>query len=165
MANSASLSSVEIMGPVEGRAAEVLTPRGAGLPRRPAPRVSTRAAATCWPRARRGRRDSTPARTRTSCPRPPPCATATGAWRRSRPDLQDRRVEITGPVDRKMIINALNSGAKVFMADFEDANSPDLGQPDRGPGQPDAIGGPAKLDFTRSATGRAYALKRQAAPC
>jgi|SRR5208337_1311302 len=39
-------------------------------------------------------------------------------------DLQDRRVEITGPVDRKMIINALNSGANVFMADFEDSNSP-----------------------------------------
>lgn len=39
-------------------------------------------------------------------------------------DLADRRVEITGPVDRKMIINALNSGAKVFMADFEDATSP-----------------------------------------
>lgn len=39
-------------------------------------------------------------------------------------DLQDRRVEITGPVDRRMVINALNSGAKVFMADFEDANSP-----------------------------------------
>jgi malate synthase len=39
-------------------------------------------------------------------------------------DLRDRRVEITGPVDRKMVINALNSGAKVFMADFEDANSP-----------------------------------------
>lgn len=39
-------------------------------------------------------------------------------------DLQDRRVEITGPVDRKMIINALNSGAKVFMADFEDSHSP-----------------------------------------
>lgn len=39
-------------------------------------------------------------------------------------DLQDRRVEITGPVERKMIINALNSGAKVFMADFEDSNSP-----------------------------------------
>ena len=39
-------------------------------------------------------------------------------------DLMDRRVEITGPVDRKMIINALNSGAKVFMADFEDSNSP-----------------------------------------
>jgi malate synthase len=39
-------------------------------------------------------------------------------------DLQDRRVEITGPVDRKMIINALNSGATHYMADFEDANSP-----------------------------------------
>ncbi len=39
-------------------------------------------------------------------------------------DLLDRRVEITGPVDRKMIINALNSGANVYMADFEDANSP-----------------------------------------
>src|SRR6202021_2190566 len=39
-------------------------------------------------------------------------------------DLLDRRVEITGPVERKMIINALNSGASVFMADFEDANSP-----------------------------------------
>jgi malate synthase len=38
--------------------------------------------------------------------------------------LTDRRVEITGPVERKMMINALNSGAKVFMADFEDANSP-----------------------------------------
>jgi malate synthase len=39
-------------------------------------------------------------------------------------DIQDRRVEITGPTDRKMVINALNSGAKVFMADFEDANTP-----------------------------------------
>jgi malate synthase len=39
-------------------------------------------------------------------------------------DLQDRRVEITGPVDRKMVINALNCGAKVFMADFEDSNTP-----------------------------------------
>ncbi len=39
-------------------------------------------------------------------------------------DLQDRRTEITGPVDRKMVINALNSGAKVFMADFEDATAP-----------------------------------------
>jgi malate synthase len=39
-------------------------------------------------------------------------------------DLTDRRVEITGPVDRKMIINALNSGAKVYMADFEDSHSP-----------------------------------------
>ena len=49
-----------------------------------------------------------------------------GDWRIAPfPDeIADRRVEITGPVDRKMVINALNSGAQVFMADFEDANSP-----------------------------------------
>src|SRR5205807_3555379 len=48
------------------------------------------------------------------------------AWRvaSAPPDLDDRRVEITGPVERKMMINALNSGARVFMADFEDALSP-----------------------------------------
>ncbi|MBI2824187.1 MAG: malate synthase A [Planctomycetia bacterium] len=40
------------------------------------------------------------------------------------PDLLDRRVEITGPVDRKMVINALNSGAKMYMADFEDSHAP-----------------------------------------
>ena len=47
-------------------------------------------------------------------------------WKVAAPpaDLRDRRVEITGPLDRKMVINALNSGAKVFMADFEDATSP-----------------------------------------
>ena len=49
-----------------------------------------------------------------------------GIWRAAEiPEiLEDRRVEITGPVDRKMMINALNSGAKVFMADFEDVTSP-----------------------------------------
>ncbi len=52
--------------------------------------------------------------------------TREGDWkvRPAPPGLQDRRVEITGPVDRKMMINALNSGANVFMADFEDALSP-----------------------------------------
>ena len=49
-----------------------------------------------------------------------------GDWRvaPAPPDLQDRRVEITGPTDRKMVINALNSGARCFMADLEDANAP-----------------------------------------
>jgi malate synthase len=77
-------------------------------------------------------------------------------------DLQDRRVEITGPVDRKMIINALNSGAKVFMADFEDASSPTFanmveGQvnlKDRWAGQ---------LGFTDAASGKSYALKDRVA--
>src|SRR5438309_325610 len=49
-----------------------------------------------------------------------------GEWRVAAPppDLRDRRCEITGPVDRKMMINALNSGARVFMGDFEDSLSP-----------------------------------------
>jgi malate synthase len=49
-----------------------------------------------------------------------------GSWRVAPPrsDYEDRRVEITGPTDRKLVINALNSGARGFMADFEDANSP-----------------------------------------
>lgn len=53
-------------------------------------------------------------------------ATRQGNWKVSQipQDLQDRRVEITGPVDRKMIINGLNSRAKVYMADFEDSQSP-----------------------------------------
>ena len=51
-------------------------------------------------------------------------ARATGKSPRRRPISLDRRCEITGPVDRKMMINALNSGGRVFMADFEDANSP-----------------------------------------
>jgi malate synthase len=57
---------------------------------------------------------------------PETSAVRTGAWRCAPlpADLLDRRVEITGPVDRKMVINALNSGASVFMADFEDANAP-----------------------------------------
>jgi malate synthase len=49
-----------------------------------------------------------------------------GDWRVAPipPDIHDRRTEITGPVDRKMVINALNCGASVYMADFEDANTP-----------------------------------------
>src|ERR1700742_1945645 len=73
-------------------------------------------------------------------------------------DLLDRRVEITGPVDRKMIINALNSGAKVFMADFEDASAPvfanmiegQINLRDRWAGA---------IDFVAPETGKQYALK------
>jgi malate synthase len=57
---------------------------------------------------------------------PETAAVREGSWRVVPPayDLIDRRVEITGPVDRKMVINALNSGAQVYMADFEDSHSP-----------------------------------------
>src|SRR5271170_6944268 len=77
-------------------------------------------------------------------------------------DLLDRRVEITGPVDRKMIVNALNSGAKVFMADFEDASSPVFANMVEGQANlKDRWAG--KIAFTDSATGKSYALKSQPA--
>jgi malate synthase len=82
-----------------------------------------------------------------------------GDWRVAPipPDLLDRRVEITGPTDRKMIVNALNAGARVFMADFEDATSPtwanliegQLNLKDRWSGT---------IDFTDPTTGKAYRL-------
>ncbi len=76
----------------------------------------------------RRRERAAPARPTGSARRssPPPRHVREAAWEVAPlpPDLLDRRVEITGPTDRKMIINALNSGANVFMADFEDASSP-----------------------------------------
>ena len=72
-------------------------------------------------------------------------------------DLQDRRVEITGPVDRKMVINALNSGANVFMTDFEDANSPTWRNNLEGQVNLKDLWH-ASLDFTDAASGKAYKL-------
>jgi malate synthase len=70
-------------------------------------------------------------------------------------DLLDRRVEITGPVDRKMIVNALNSGANVFMADFEDANSPTWANNVEGQiNLKDCWAD--RLDFTDPASGKRY---------
>ena len=72
-------------------------------------------------------------------------------------DILDRRVEITGPVDRKMIINALNCGANVFMADFEDATTPSWANQVEGQiNLRDAIG--RKIDFTEPSTGKSYKL-------
>src|SRR5262249_60324993 len=85
----------------------------AALPGRSAPRRADRRAA---------RREG-PA---PSGPLPDTAAIRSAAWQVAPPraDYADRRVEITGPTDRKLVINALNSGASGFMADFEDANSP-----------------------------------------
>ncbi len=80
-----------------------------------------------------------------------------GAWQVCSipPDLQDRRVEITGPTDRKMIINALNSGARVFMADCEDSLTPNWDNVMRGQiNLRDAVAGTIELD----ANGKHYAL-------
>ncbi|MBI4639073.1 MAG: malate synthase A [Candidatus Tectomicrobia bacterium] len=86
-----------------------------------------------------------------------------GEWRvaPTPKDLQDRRVEITGPVERRMIINALNSGAKVFMADFEDALSPTWENIIRGQGNLiDAVR--RTIEFTNP-EGRLYKLKEEIA--
>ena len=78
------------------------------------------------------------------------------------PDLLDRRVEITGPVERKMIINALNSGAKVFMADFEDSNTPNWGNTMQGQiNLRDAID--RTIDYTHPQNGKHYRLNEQTA--
>src|SRR5262245_8760686 len=77
-------------------------------------------------------------------------------------DLQDRRVEITGPVDRKMVINALNSGASVFMADFEDANSPTWANQVSGQANlMDAVR--RTITYEAPETGKSYALNPRTA--
>jgi malate synthase len=76
--------------------------------------------------------------------------------------LQDRRVEITGPVDRKMMINALNSGAKMFMADFEDASSPTFANMVEG--QANMIDyADGNLAFEDEARGKSYRLNDETA--
>ncbi len=77
-------------------------------------------------------------------------------------DLMDRRVEITGPVDRKMIINALNSGASVFMADLEDSHCPTWANTIEGQiNLADAVR--RTIDFTHPVTGKSYALADETA--
>jgi malate synthase len=120
---TATSSAVELRGPVEGRAGEVLTPDA----------LAFVAALQREFRAERERLLATRAERQAELDAgalpeflPESREVREGDWRvaPAPADLHDRRVEITGPVDRKMIINALNSGARVFMADFEDANSP-----------------------------------------
>jgi malate synthase len=114
---------VEIRGALDGRAAEILTPEALDF--------FVRLAREFEPTRQRllaRRVDVQRALDRGERPGflPETAALRASVWRAPPPpkDLQDRRVEITGPVERKMIINALNSGANVFMADFEDSNAP-----------------------------------------
>jgi len=93
---------------------------------------------------------------------PETAALRAAAWRCAPvpADIQDRRVEITGPVDRKMVINALNSGAQVFMADFEDATAPTLQNVVEGQRNlRDAVRGEIRLTHN----GRVYALDERVA--
>jgi malate synthase len=114
---------VVVRGETDGRAAELLTPAAlsfvAALQRSFNPRREELLAARVERQAKlaAGELPDFLPETRT---------VRDGEWRvaPAPPALRDRRCEITGPVERKMMINALNSGARVFMADFEDANSP-----------------------------------------
>src|SRR5213082_1718687 len=119
----AATEHVQLKGKVEGRAAEVLTPQALSFVARLQREFAGRRRELLRLRDER--------QTRLDAGEMPQFLVTTSSVRESDwkvgkapQDLQDRRVEITGPTDRKMLINALNSGARVFMADFEDANSP-----------------------------------------
>lgn len=116
-------ANIQITGPIEGRAVEILTPEAlafvADLHRRFDSRRRELLAARV---ARQARFDA--GELPDFLPETAEVRAADWTVAPIPTDLQDRRVEITGPVDRKMIINDLNCGAKVFMADFEDATSP-----------------------------------------
>ena len=107
-------------------------PGRAGLPRAARPALRSRRARSSSPGGARCSAAFARASCRTSC-RTTACGPRgrAGRWRPAPPTSTDRRVEITGPVERKMMINALNSGARVFMADFEDALSPPWTNVDR----------------------------------
>lgn len=111
--------------------------------------------------ARRGERRAEIARTSTLDFRPETAAVREDdSWRvaPSPAALNDRRVEITGPTDRKMTINALNSGAKIWLADFEDASAPTWENVINGQlNLRDAYA--RKVDFTDPTSGKSYALK------
>src|SRR5947209_7449709 len=114
------VSGVEIHGPLDGRLHEVLTAEALAFVGELHRRFNPTRLELLERRRRRYASGELPdflAETR---------EIREGDWRVAPPppDLQDRRVEITGPTDRKMVINALNSGARGFMADFEDSNSP-----------------------------------------
>jgi malate synthase len=160
-ADVATRPAVQIKGAVEGRAAEILTPEALAFLAELHRRFNDRRLDLLALREERQTRFDAGASPDFL---PETAKVREGAWKVAPipADLQDRRVEITGPVDRKMIINALNSGAKVFMADFEDASSPTWGNmlegqvnlKDRWAGQ---------LGFTDPASGKSYALKDKVA--
>jgi malate synthase len=123
MVVSAFGQGVEFRGPASLRAAEVLTPEAVGFVVSLQKEFNARRKTLLAARAQR--------QTRLDAGERPDFLPETQAVRDGKwtvaplpQDLWDRRVEITGPVERKMIINALNSGAKVFMADFEDSTTP-----------------------------------------
>jgi malate synthase len=156
----ATTEQINVKGAVEGRAKEVLTPEALAFVGKLQREFAGRREELLRLRAERQRRldgGETPQfLVTTSSVRDSDWTVA-----KAPKDLQDRRVEITGPTDRKMLINALNSGARVFMADFEDANSPTWSNLVEGQANlTDAI--ERRINFT-STEGKEYKLKDKVA--
>src|SRR5438270_14061954 len=121
----ATTQHVQLKGAVEGRASEVLTPKALEFVARLQREFGARRQELLRLRDER--------QTRIEAGEMPQFLVTTSSVRdsdwtvaKAPKDLQDRRVEITGQTDRKMLINALNSGARAFMEDFGEANSPTL---------------------------------------
>jgi malate synthase len=161
MSNSAAfVSGLEIRGPLDARQAEILSPAAcdflAGLFRKFGPRRVELL-------ARRVERQLEIDAGKLPHFLAETAAIRGGAWRvpLAPPALVDRRTEITGPVERKMAINALNSGAQCWMADFEDANSPTWENVIQGQvNLRDAVN--RTISYT-SPEGKSYALKEKTA--
>ncbi|WP_242890463.1 malate synthase A [Actinomadura litoris] len=157
----AGLEGIEVTGPLGDRYEEILTPEALGLLALLQREFGARRAELLAARAERQRKLSEGG----TLDFLPETASVRedDSWRVAEPapGLVDRRVEITGPTDRKMTINALNSGAKVWLADFEDANTPLWANMVEGQlNLRDALD--RTLDFTDARTGKSYALKDDA---
>jgi malate synthase len=156
----ATTAQAQVKGRVEGRAGEVLTPQALSF--------VARLQREFGPRRQELLRLRDERQARLDAGEMPQFLVTTSSVRESEwkvakapKDLEDRRVEITGPTDRKMLINALNSGARVFMADFEDANSPTWSNLVEGQvNLIDAI--ERRIDFT-SPEGKEYKLNEEVA--
>jgi len=114
---------VEFTSPIPDEFAEILSPEAVAFVAKLSRRFGGRVEEILWKRAKRQERIDTGERPDFL---PETRHIRESAWKIAPvpDDLQDRRVELTGPPDTKMTINALNSGAKAWLADFEDANSP-----------------------------------------
>src|SRR5262249_23679414 len=161
MDTSAPLPGIQIRGPALPGYSNVLTPHALAF--------TAKLAATCEGRRRELMALRDKRQVEFAAGKLPDFLTATKAIRETDwtvapapRDLQDRRVEITGPTDRKMVINALNCGANVFMADFEDANTPSWDNLIEGQiNLCDAVR--RTITFDDPQTGRHYALNTQTA--
>ena len=159
----AKSDGIELTGPIEGRFAEILTPAALDLRgRAPAGAGDDAGRAPPTPGgAPGGVRRGCPAGLPARDPRDP----RRGDWTvaPAPKDLQRRWVELTGPAERKMVINALNSGADVFMADFEDANTPSWRNMVQG--QVNLLDAVERTIEHRNPDGRVYRLNDSSRPC